>query len=115
MLKIPFTYHDKDSVEITDDVLVYDLKSTLQKDEVVTSAALVVPPGTRGAWQAVRTAFEPNTSDQRFLVIGSPGIGEVIHERRADKSRPLPIIVYEHRKDGPRPPTTTQASTKHAL
>ena len=101
---------DHKEVENEEGVLVYKLKSTLQRDETQTSSTLVVPPGTRGAWQAVLDAIKPELSDQRFLVIGSPGIGksrsinhfihELIDDRRFENStRPLPVIVFEHRKD----------------
>ena len=100
---------DDKEVEIEEQLHVIKLKSTLQSDERVTSSIMVVPPHTRGAWKAVRDAFEYGVSDQRFLVVGSPGIGksrtvnymilEIINERRKDTRLPLPIIIFEHRKD----------------
>eukprot|EP00808_Paulinella_micropora_P025888 g2337.t1 len=88
---------------------VFKLGSTLQNDEQRTSSVMVVPPHTRGAWQAIIEAFEPGRSSQHFLIIGSPGIGksrtinyairEIIRERRQHSSQPLPTIVFEHRKD----------------
>ena len=89
---------------------MFDLKSTLQSDEVMTSPVLVVPPGTRGAWSALRAAIKPGQRYQNFLVVGSAGIGksrtinyfirEFILERRQDTSQPLPVVLFEHRKDG---------------
>ncbi len=111
---IPFTCVklDVDGSKFTtqEDILVYKLKSMLQSDERRTSPVLVVPPGTRGAWLALRTAIKPGQTDQNFLMVGSPGIGksrtinyfirEVILERRQDLTRSMPVIVFEHRKDG---------------
>jgi hypothetical protein len=101
---------DGDERKLVETLHVIKCKSTLQSDEDSTSSTLVVPPGTRGAWKAVRESFQPGMRGQRFLVVGSAGIGksrsinyqirELISERRQDSTLPLPTIVFEHRKDG---------------
>lgn len=99
---------DEEGNEFEEELHVFELKSKLQRDETSTSTTMVVPPDTRGAWKAVLNSFELGQSDQRFLVIGSPGIGKsrtinyfirlIINEFQ-QKSQPLPTIVFEHRKD----------------
>ena len=119
-LHVPVVDEDVDTVvdEEVDDrgtpgghLEVYQLKCTLQDDEHVTSSALVLPPSTRGMWQAVLEATCTDLARHRVLVIGTPGVGKsrsmnyflklVIDRRRQEHSAklPLPVIVFEHRKD----------------
>jgi hypothetical protein len=89
---------------------VIEMKTKLQSDERSTSSTLVLPPGTRGAWRALRMAIKRDQSDQRFLVVGSAGVGksrsinhlirEYINEaQQSPVDQPLPVVVFEHRKD----------------
>lgn len=122
---VPFSYTVQDEDEKKNEQLeVFEMPLGLQGDEFATSITLVVPPGTRDAWQAVRRhmARDAGRPHKRYLVIGSPGVGKsrsinyfirhIISERRktcssssssssssACSSRPLPVIVFEHRKD----------------
>lgn len=113
---IPFDSSAEDGEdEAREYIEVLEMTAALQSDERATSAHLVVPPGTREAWKALfadiaaKQLATAGISDQRYLVIGSPGVGKsrsinyllrhIIVERRKDNTRPLPVIVFEHRKD----------------
>jgi len=89
---------------------VIEMKNALQKDEseTYTSRTLVIPSGTRGAWQAVLGAVRDDSTDQRFFVIGTSGVGksrtlnylirEIILSHQNKAAKP-PAIIFEHRKD----------------
>lgn len=90
-------------------LVVIEMKETLQSDERTTTPTLIIPSGTHGAWQALLDEVDDNLSDQRFLGVGTPGVGksrslnylirEIINRCRK-KTGPMPAIVFEHRKDG---------------
>ena len=99
-------------------VELYKMKSRLQNDEAETSTNLVVPPGTRGAWNQLlvsrfATFKQEPVCGFRTVVIGSPGVGKsrsinyAIRQiiKRVDElriTRPSlerPTIIFEHRKD----------------
>ena len=110
---VPFKRMESDNDgnvnKIEEELHVIKLNSTLQSNERATTSILVVPPRTRGAWKVLIQGFQSGVSDQRFLVVGSAGVGksrtinylirELIKQRRQDKSQPLHTIVFEHRKD----------------
>jgi hypothetical protein len=89
---------------------VTEMVNVLQRNELATSPTLVVPPSTRGMWDEVVRSTCAEVSDQRVLVVGSPGVGksrsinhfirEVVHAHRLKGwAHPMPVIVFEHRKD----------------
>ena len=89
---------------------VTELTNALQGNEAATSPTLVVPPSTRGMWDEVVRSTCTGQSHQRILVVGSPGVGksrsinhfirEIISaHRQKDWTHPMPVIVFEHRKD----------------
>ena len=108
-LRVPV--NDNEENTVSGDLEVFQLQCSLQRDERTTSSALVLPPSTRGMWREVLEATSNGRSDNRVLVIGTPGVGKsrsmnyflklVIDRRRQEHSPSLslPVIVFEHRKD----------------
>jgi energy-coupling factor transporter ATP-binding protein EcfA2 len=145
VLRLPFGYVDQHPLQNDDanvaegcnnEVEVYKMTRFLQSDEGLTTRNLVIPPGTSGAWKSLLADTKSKRGDassnkltvasQRYLVIGSPGVGKsrsmnyliklIITERRTVHDRPLPTIVFEHRKDekvwifSPKEPNSQQES-----
>jgi len=89
-------------------LVVIEMKTALQQDEVATTSTLVVPSGTRGSWSALLNHTKEEVTGQSYVVIGTPGVGksrslnylirEIIIKHRNKGSLPPPI-VFEHRKD----------------
>lgn len=93
---------------------IIEMKNCLQRDERVDRPTLVIPSGTRGVWKALLEKTQKRSTTERFLVIGTPGVGksrslnylmrEIILTHRnksiagASSSSP-PAIVFSHQND----------------
>ena len=89
---------------------MYKLAQALQADERRTTSNLVVGPNAHRLWTTL-LAEQHNPQRDRFVVIGSPGLGKsrsawyfvrmFIDARRSQVTAgvPMPVVVFEHRKD----------------
>ena len=92
---------------------VFQMDTPLQSDDYATSSALVVLPNMRLMWECFsnRSADVPVGKDQRWVVVGSPGLGKsrsipyairLMIQRRRELVKdgvPMPVVVFEHRND----------------
>ena len=86
---------------------VFEMSSSLLRDESKSSSNLVIPPGSAALWESV-CEYAIGRNAERLAVVGSPGMGKsrsspylmlrYVETRRGGGLSP--IIIYEHRKEG---------------